>query len=311
MNRFSWFTTQNGRKFIFGSVTAGAVATVSFIYLPNTLFIDKYQEIVQCYSDGFPRETPDKVLNCFDTAVQILSIPESTKKLLKPFTVVGCDLFNAGSTHSRFGAIIGIPVNYGYLSADGIDKREIVVRQKSVDWESESGKKLASSLVLTDDEKIFGIAREILTAQTLKKLLLMLYPPSFVLFCYGLTTNLNRKLNLFAKPVQVRGIMYTLAIAYSYSCYIFAKDYTETYYEGVVDEQLANIGPHMALTGVNFYNKILQRNIALREFIGDDSFTSYGNENFLIRQRRLPLTYRKEYFEKRCKEYEENLAQEA
>lgn len=48
------------------------------------------------FSDGFPRETPDKVLNCFDTAVQILSIPESTKKLLKPFTVVGCDLFNAG-----------------------------------------------------------------------------------------------------------------------------------------------------------------------------------------------------------------------
>lgn len=185
------------------------------------------------------------------------------------------------------------------------------VRQKTVDWESEAGKKLANSLVLTDDEKIFGIAREILTATTAKKLLYMLYPPAAFVFCYGLTTTLNKKLNLFAKPVQVRAIMYTITILYTFSLYAFVKDYTENYYEGVVDEQLANIGPQMALTGVNFYNKVLQRNTALREVIGDDSFTAYGNENFFIRQRRLPLTYRKEYFEKRCREYEENLAQEA
>jgi hypothetical protein len=49
---------------------------------------------------------------------------------------------------------------------------------------------------------------------------------------------------------------------------------------------------------VRFYQKLLKKNMACRELTGDLSeYTAMGNENFMLRQKRLPLTSRKNFFE--------------
>lgn len=52
---------------------------------------------------------------------------EKTRQAIRFFTVYGMDLFYAGSTKTRQGAIIGIPRNYSYNSKDDIERQDIVV----------------------------------------------------------------------------------------------------------------------------------------------------------------------------------------
>lgn len=56
-------------------------------------------------------------------------------------------------------------------------------------------------------------------------------------------------------------------------------------------------------TGIRYYNKVLNRNIAIREFSQDNTYTAKGNINYFIREKSLPLTYRKKYFDARLQEY--------
>lgn len=68
--------------------------------------------------------------------------------------------------------------------------------------------------------------------------------------------------------------------------------------DGATDEKLASLGKGFIEAGTRFYDKLLKKNIAIRELTGDSSeYTAMGNENFLIRNKRLPLTVRKTFFD--------------
>lgn len=77
-------------------------------------------------------------------------------------------------------------------------------------------------------------------------------------------------------------------------------------YDEETDRKMASLGRTFIEAGIRFYDKILKKNIACRELTGDDSeYTALGNENFLFRQKRLPLTSRKSFFEEKLKELDE------
>lgn len=80
--------------------------------------------------------------------------------------------------------------------------------------------------------------------------------------------------------------------------------------EGKIDEKLANLGENFVDAGIRFYDKLLKKNIAIRELTGDQSeYTALGNENYMIRNKTIPLILRKRYFELRQKEYEAKKSQ--
>lgn len=80
-------------------------------------------------------------------------------------------------------------------------------------------------------------------------------------------------------------------------------------YDGDTDETLASLGPGFISAGERFYDKLLKKNIACRELTGDNSeFTALGNENYLVRRKRLPLTIRKAYFELKNEELQKKNA---
>lgn len=85
--------------------------------------------------------------------------------------------------------------------------------------------------------------------------------------------------------------------------YAFLTDYTQIYYDTKVDKQLSELGPEFIEAGVSFYDKLLKKNIAIRNLIGENMYTAQGNEQHLIRQKSLPLTIRRSYFKIKLDEF--------
>lgn len=79
------------------------------------------------------------------------------------------------------------------------------------------------------------------------------------------------------------------------------------YYDAYVDKELCDVGPEFMEAGVRFYDKLLRKNIAIRNLTNDNSYTVKGNEQIVLRQKSLPLTIRKSYFEMRLEELKSNL----
>lgn len=225
------------------------------------------------------------------------------RDFFNPYMATGFDLYSIGSSKFRGGALIGIPVNYTYTSADEIPKGEITVRgYDQVQWNSQGGKLLQEGLVLTEPEQIFGICKEILELKSYSVMLNSFYPPGAIFFYYCLTSTLNSRLKLFKGPLSLRAILYILVGSFTYGLYCLIKDATQVHIDGNTDETLAGLGNNFINAGYGFYSKMLKRNMAIRELTGSNDFTALGNVNSYFRTESIPLTMRKAYFEKLYKQ---------
>lgn len=249
---------------------------------------------------------PDKVVRRFHTALDILKLDDHDRDNVRAFTVVGLDLFHAGSTKSKFGGLVGIPSNYTYDNKDQIERSEIMLKTESIRWGSAEGQKLEHALVLAEDEQVFGIAREILMTNTYQPALNTVYPTICTFFMYSMGKYFNLKMQLLNRPLSMRLVLYSILSGFGYGLWALLRDGTQHYYEKEADDTLASLGPEVANAGVRFYEKQLEKNISIRGLSGDHSvYTAKGNLTFLFRNRHVPLTERKSFFEKKLMELEE------
>ncbi|XP_039751712.1 transmembrane protein 177 [Pararge aegeria] len=305
----SWFLTDQGRKFSFSVITGTSLALTAARFTPHTFFLHKYKDFVHYYNEGKPVELPSDLHNIYQKCLDLLSISETHRKLIEPFSVFGFDLFHAGSTSSRFGALVGIPVNFSYKILEDVEKQNVQVNQKNIDLKSEIGNKLGEALILPDKVKEFAICREILMTQNNKVMFESSYPFACLFLAYNLSQHFNRRLNLYTAPQAMRGVLYTIVGFFSLGTYFLMKDMTEVYYETSVDKKLCELGPDYIESGITFYDKLLQRNQALRELMGKEGekkYTINGNENYTLRQPHVALVHRKQYFEHRSKQNNED-----
>lgn len=129
--------------------------------------------------------------------INVLSFPK------KHDIFQNCSYNFAGTSKSRFGALIGIPLNFTYDSKAHIDKGDIQIKDKEIDWATPEADRLQDALLLTEDEQIFGIARSILQISSHKLFITSLYAPAVLFSAYGLASTLNRRGNLYARPLGV------------------------------------------------------------------------------------------------------------
>lgn len=179
-----------------------------------------------------------------------------------------------------------------------------------MDLSSEVGKKLGEALLLPDKVKEFAICREILMTQNSKVMFESTYPFMSTFLVYNLSQYLNRRLNLYAAPLNARAILYSIVGLFGLGVYFLMKDMTEIHYEISVDKKLCELGPDFIESGVIFYEKLLQRNQALRELMGKEGEKKYsklGNENYSLRQPHVALIHRKQYFDEQLKESKEKV----
>uniref|UniRef100_A0A1A9VP97 Transmembrane protein 177 n=1 Tax=Glossina austeni TaxID=7395 RepID=A0A1A9VP97_GLOAU len=308
-SRSGYFTTASGRKVTFFLAGTTAVGLMFINFVPHTMGLNYYKDFIQCYRDGQPLPISEKVSERFRQAKEILNIKNTYP--IETFSVFGFDLFNAGYTKSRFGVKIGIPVNYDYDSIDSVKWDKIKYLNKDINWDSENGKLLKHSIVLTEEEQKFGLCKTLLQAQENGVILNSIYPTFSFITIYTMARYLNLSLGLLARPFSLRMVMYTILGFFGYGSWCFMKDYTQISSDAEVDKKLSALGPEFVTAGISFYNKQLSKNIALRELMGDDTYTAKGNVNYILRQKSLPLTIRKSFFEDMCRKQNEELASSA
>ncbi|KAH8254031.1 hypothetical protein KR032_008094 [Drosophila birchii] len=299
---FSFFKTESGRRLVFYAAGATTVGLFVGNFLPHTLGLKYYREFVQCYQHGVERPVPDAVKQRLEKTLDQLGLSDFERKFVKPFTVFGFDIFQAGTTKLRFGGALGIPVNYGYASKDEIKRADIRFRDQQINWSSPSGKLLEEAIVLNDDEQVFGLSKAVLQLQTHRVLLNSIFPSVSFLMVYTMGHYLNLRLNLFARHGSIRFVLYSILGLFGSGIWCFMKDYNQVATDAEIDKKLATMGPQFVAAGASFYDKHLKKNIALRELIGDDTYTALGNENYMVRQKSMPLTARKSFFLEKLEE---------
>jgi len=224
------------------------------------------------------------------------------------FTCFLPDPFHKGSVQLRTGSLIGLPVTFSYKTADDVDKSSFSVRQEKVDWSSSRGEELQNALVLSDKAKAFAIAREIFyvksfavhwdtSLQTLSAMLAYL-SGSFLNFRLMLTL----RLKLWARFT----VFSAVAVAW-FAFYLTVDDAIHCWYDNRVDESAAKLRKIYAEGGVEFYEKMLQRNCAMRSLMGSRGpqfYTYYGNLVSVWRNRSVQLTSRRDNLVKYLAEYD-------
>jgi hypothetical protein len=236
-------------------------------------------------------------LRRFEKAADLVNLSAYERQVMKPFMVAGFDLYSIGSTNLRYGALVGIPVNFTYTAADEIPKGDVMVKgYEQVNWNSEGGKLLQEGLVFSEDEQVFGIAREMLELRTNKVLFNSCYATGAFFMYYTITSAINQAQRLFARPLSLRLVLYTLSGLFTSGTYCFLKDATQVHHDGNIDEELSQLGEKYCQAGISFYDKIIKKNMAIRHLTGSSQFTPTGNLNSLFRTKSIPLTERKRNF---------------
>ncbi|XP_012251753.2 transmembrane protein 177 [Athalia rosae] len=308
IRRQSWLATDSGRKFSLGCAIIASVGSAAYNILPHSILLDRYRELFQMYRKKAPVTVSSKIKKYLDTVLQELGISAEQQALLKPFTVNGFDLFHAGTTVLSTGAIIGVPTSFNYEGIEDIEPSNLLVQSRHVDWSQTDGKNLLSALTLSEKARKFAIAREIVRCQTIEPILNSMYPPFCILMTYGIARKMNSFMHHLPRSSFLNFIKYSLLGLFFLGNWTCLKDVTSCSFDRDCDVQVAELGEDYLKGGQEFYDKILQRNIALRNLMGKEGVKLYsatGNDEFFIRQKRLPIIQRKLYFDKAIKNFSE------
>ena len=220
--------------------------------------------------------------------------------MLEPFCVFGFEVYHAGSLKTRPGAIIGIPINYTYESTETVDPTPILVDNEPVNWNRDDAKSLLDSLILSDAAQSYGIAREILMSKHNEPMIAGGLSSFMMSTNYLLCRSMNNKFLLFEAPLVVRLVSYAFCSLLSFGVWCAQKDFYTCTIEQDTDIHLSQLGEKYQKGGVEFYDKQIKRNVALRSLLGvsgPNKYTVEGNEFYLWRQPNLPADMRKKYFE--------------
>ncbi|XP_065285918.1 transmembrane protein 177 [Dermacentor albipictus] len=292
-----WMLSERGRQAAgIAGLTGGLIGALVGL-LPHTHLLEQYKRIVQAYKEGRPMDLDPVVQKRAEEVLQLVDLGEKEKKSVRFFPVPILDTFFAGSTTGSHGAVIGLPLTFSYTRKEDVQTKSLLVHgYKEADWETKEGEALKKSLVLSEKAQRFVIAREIYWADTYY-VQLQTAALSFSVFnCYIMGRLANDKLHLLVRtPRALRVGLYGIIVALNATVYICFKDAMSQLWDKRADREAAALGRDYVEGGIEYYEKLLQRNRALRELLGDEGrkcYTSKGNINRILRTDHIPITHR-------------------
>jgi len=224
------------------------------------------------------------------------------------FTSFPKDPLHKGSVQLRTGALIGLPSTFYYRTVGDVESSSILVGQETVDWNSSAGENLCNSMVLSDKAKAFVIGREIYYVKSYSVHIDVLLQCCSLILAYATGGTLNETFMLTLRlKLWARFVLFsTIAVAWLFA-YIAVNDAVRCWYDNGADESTAKLRKIYAEGGVEYYNAVLRRNVALRTLLGSrgaKEFTYYGNVVSLWRNPGVQLTSRRDNLVKYLAEYE-------
>ena len=237
-------------------------------------------------------------MDVFFQIVSRMDVRAEEEVAVKLFTCFGCDVLHRGSLKLRTGAIIGVPASFAYERTEDVDRDALVVNSNEVDWSTGAGVQLLESLVLSTDAKAFAIAREIGYANTYHVWADAFLKCIFAYAAYGTGFGINTKFEM-RSVMKKWGRVGMYGIIGSLYAFLYLT-IADTYYcnrDNRVDRKTAHLNAVYARGGVEYYEKTLKRNTALRALIGDGGaklYTVYGNPMHMWRQPHVSPTTRRD-----------------
>ena len=286
------------------------VALGAFLYKagPHFLFQDAVQYVFQHYTKEFPTRVSSKLRALLEEVLEDAQLTEDQVARANVFIGSPSDAWAWGSVGGTF--LVMLPDYLMYDSPKDIDVRTLRFGKKSADDEAvpdqiamsraddEDAVKLAENFILSENAKKFAVAREVERAKTAYPYLNAIFMPMNVASAYLAALVFNRKFKLhFLHPV-FRMANYVLQASFWGLLTLSEQDMLNRKTDVKCDANAARYGPSYAAGGVEFYEKQIQRNLALRTLMPakkGEAFINRKGEYYrgLVRNKYVPFATRK------------------
>lgn len=275
----------------------GSCAGLFGVKISFHLFADPIvQWLYQYWPHGLPAPLNPQLQSLFQEVLQDMAVPSA--HCYKPFTTFTFQPVSAGFPRLPTGAVVGIPAIF--LGGPVTNANHtVIIHGQRVDWQSPVGTRLRDALTLTHDAQKFALAREVVYLESGVAALQALPAPACLAGTWVLSVSVKHALGLYGGPMSLRVVFNLVTLMAGFMAYAFSMDSLTVALEGWLDRRIASMSAADALGGVEFYEKILSGNLALRGLLGrqgEKLYTSSGNivSKHWFRIQHLPYTTRRD-----------------
>lgn len=168
-----------------------------------------------------------------------------------------------GSTLSRFGTYVGVPIHFKYQDPSEVDLSDLESSFECSEKSSELLQRLKESLVLSENAKKFALASEFLNAHSFE-LPVRCNGIVFFILAYAILQNPLAGAVTYGTPQQVLAIFVALASSLFIVHYITSRTYFK-YVRVSSDRKVAKFGDDFLKGGIEYFEKLAEKNKVLRE----------------------------------------------
>lgn len=229
-----------------------------------------------------------------------LKFDEEKISSLQPFVVNRMEMFHAGMDWSKFGAIIGIPISYAYRDKYSFDLFQMKLNNNDFNEHHPAADDLLEAMILSDKAKKYGIAREVLMSGKNVPLFNCIISPACIALTIAAGEAARVRFNLHTRHKILQFIVYGATVFAGFALWSLMKDSLYTYYEGMVDKEVAALGPDYIEGGREYYEKLMKVHTSLRVLLGRVGMNAYdekGDYKYLMRRKKLLPSERKKFFD--------------
>ena len=286
----SYFTTPKGRTVSFCLLSISSFGIIQLTLLgPNGFLIDHVKDFFQHFSGENHTAIRPKLQQLIKETMEDMALSNDEKMATK-FIIANVDENpnSFGYYHGNFynRVLILLPQFFNHEREEDLDRKSnLEASPVTLDFaeNSEEYKKFCTTLMLSDEAKKFGVAREIRRSSVG----FFRIQAAFGLVVTGsgfiLSKLTNTRLNLIRGPLYFRMINY-LAVALTHSLmFIHGSTVLKIAADKEVDEYVCRINKSYAAGGVEFYYKEMARHLYLRQSLKNKNyFDQNGDKEKLV-----------------------------
>ncbi|XP_026954976.1 transmembrane protein 177 [Sagmatias obliquidens] len=290
--RATAFVQRHRTALLVGSCAGLFGAQISYHLFPDPVVPWLYQY----WPQGQPASLSPELQSLFEEVQQDIGVPSGHH--FKAFTTFTFQPVSAGFPRLPAGAVVGIPASFLGDPVTNTD-RPVVVHGQRVDWQSPVGARLRDALTLSHDAQKFALAREVVHLESGAAALQALPAPACLVGTWALGVGAKHALGLYGGPMNLRAAFNLVAAVAGFVAYALSTDSLTHSLEAWLDRRTASLSAAYARGGVEFYEKVLSGNLALRGLLGrpgEKLYTPSGNvvPRHWFRIKHLPYTARRD-----------------
>ncbi|XP_025713242.1 transmembrane protein 177 [Callorhinus ursinus] len=290
--RAAAFVQRHRTGLLVGSCAGLFGAHISYHLVPDPVM----QWLYQYWPQGQPAPLSPELQGLFQEVLQDIGVPSGHS--YKAFTTFTFQPVSAGFPRLPAGAVVGIPATFLGGMLINTD-HPVVVHGHKVNWQSPAGARLRDALTLSHDAQKFALAKEVVYVESGAAALQALPAPACLAGTWALGVGAKHALGLYGGPMNLRAAFNLLAAVAGFVAYALSADSLTHALEAWLDRRTATLSAAYARGGVEFYEKLLSGNVALRSLLGgpgEKLYTPSGNivPRHWFRIKHLPYTTRRD-----------------